>query len=69
MSKSPAPVYEEVEPVNIQHPDLIEELQRQLEDSLENNVEETVNVENDVTNPKYWVSHINYDLDELMTDL
>ena len=74
LSKSPAPVYEpEPEKIDIESPDLIEELSRQLEDNM-NLKEDSTSTEDqkemdERANPKYWVKHMDYDLDELMSEL
>lgn len=89
LQKCPSPVFEqEPEHVNIEHPDLVEELQKQLEENLtikpkeeEKAVEEVVEslskdskepiTEAEVINqpPSFWVTHLEYNVEDLMIDL
>lgn len=66
--------------MNIEHPDLVEELQKQLEESLvikdktpEGVVEIKVEIEADTDDVRgernFWVTHLNYDVDALLADL
>lgn len=85
LQKCPSPVFEqEPEHVNIDHPDLVEELQKQLEENLtiktkeeEKPVEEVEAAqpqpvsEAEVVNqsPNFWVVHLEYNVEDLMIDL